>query len=87
MELIPLEIMGANVAKIWNLLPNKCKSIVSLGDFKNIIKYRNGMSLSAQFVVLFIINLSILKFDTGLINEMHNAILCVCTILWFYMLL
>ena len=25
-------------AKIWNLLPNNCKSAVSLGDFKNMIK-------------------------------------------------
>ena len=25
-------------AKIWNLLPNICKSVISLGDFKNIIK-------------------------------------------------
>ena len=31
-------------AKIWNLLPNNCKSVVSLGDFKNIIKSWNGPS-------------------------------------------
>ena len=47
---------------------------------------------SAQFVVVFKISLAAyellyflfsLKCDTGLLDEMHKTILCVCTILQF----
>ena len=41
-------------AKIWNLLPNNCKSVVSLGDFKNIIKSWNGPSCKCPVCSTFL---------------------------------
>ena len=78
-------------AKTWNLLPNNCKSVVSLGDFKNIIKSWNGPSCKCPVCRFFLkISLALfkllyflfsLKCDTGLVDDMHKAILCVCTTL------
>ena len=74
-------------ANIWNLLPNNCKSFVSLGDFKNVIKSWNGPSCKCPVystfwkisLVLFelIYSLFSVKCNTGLLDDMHKAILCV----------
>ena len=41
-------------AKIWNLLPNNCKSAVSLDDFKNMIKSWNGPSCKCSVCSMFL---------------------------------
>ena len=41
-------------AKIWNLLPNNCKSAVSLDDFKNMIKSWNGPSCKCPVCSMFL---------------------------------
>ena len=74
-------------ARIWNLLPNNCKSVVSLGDFKNIIKSWNGPSCKCPVCSTFLISLApfellyflfSLKSDTGLLDDMHKTIfMCV----------
>ena len=40
--------------KIWNLLPNNCKSAVSLADFKNMIKSWNGPSCKCSVCSMFL---------------------------------
>ena len=37
-------------AKIWNSLPNSCKSAISVEDFKVLIKSWNGPNVLAQYV-------------------------------------
>ena len=41
-------------AKIWNLLPINCKSAVSLGDFRNMIKSWNGPSCKCPVCSMFL---------------------------------
>ena len=41
-------------AKIWNLLPNNCKSAVLLGDFKNMIKSWHGPSCKCPVCNMFL---------------------------------
>ena len=41
-------------AKIWNPLPNNCKSAVSLLDFKNMIKSWNGPRCKCSVCSIFL---------------------------------
>ena len=46
-------------AKIWNSLPNSCKSAVSLEDFKVLIKSWNGPKCSCSVCLLFTLKLQL----------------------------
>ena len=51
-------------AKIWNLLPNNCKSAVSLLDFKNMIKSWNGPRCKCSVCCIFLNWSYSVKHDT-----------------------
>ena len=48
-------------SKIWNLLPNSYKKDISLGEFKNVIKSRNGPNCKCPVCNLYTWNVNIIQ--------------------------
>ena len=65
-------------AKIWNLLPNNCKSAVSLLDFKNMIKSWNGPRCRCSVCCIFLNWSYSVKHDT--------IYLTVCKLMFMHVL-